>query len=151
MVFMDEVGERQVGTQASPPRSTRSPRPACPRCGSPISWYERARRGERYYLLAVHFDPESRSRRKCYLGPVDGYEHGSVTHPMMELKGFGTDVREEVRRRADYVMDSLGSFIEYLEHLGVHEKVGKLEKLQRELKAILKSMEEDIEVLEIKR
>jgi len=112
-------------------------RPACPRCGSPVSWYERARRGERYYLLAVHFDPESRSRRKCYLGPVDGYEHGSVTHPMIDLKGFGSDVREEVRRRADYVIDALDSLIEYLEHLGAHSEIEGLKKLQRELETIL--------------
>jgi hypothetical protein len=133
---MSGVREGRVAAQASPPCSTRS-LPACPRCGSPVSWYERARRGERYYLLAVHFDPESRSRRKCYLGPVEGYEHGSITHPMMELKGFGSDVREEVRRRADYVIGALNSLIECLEYLGAHSETEELKKLQRELKAIL--------------
>ena len=139
---MGEVGERQVGAQASSPRSSRSMRPACPRCGSPVSWYERARRGERYYLLAVHVDPESKSRRKCYLGPIDGYEHGSVTHPMMDLKGFGTDVKEELRRRAEYAMDALEALVNYLERLGAHSEVEELRELQGRLKMILKKVEE---------
>jgi hypothetical protein len=115
-------------------------RPACPRCGSPISWYERARRGERYYLLAVHFDPESRARRKCYLGPVDGYEHGSVTHPMMELKGFGTDVKEELRRRAEYAMEALDSLLDYLERLGTYAEAEELKELQERLRAVLEKV-----------
>jgi uncharacterized OB-fold protein len=111
-------------------------RPACPRCGSPVSWYERARRGERYYLLAVHFDPQSKSRRKCYLGPVDGYDHGSITHPMMELKGFGADVKEELRRRTEYAMDALDFLIDYLERLGAPE-AEELKELQEKLRIML--------------
>ena len=106
----------------------------------PVSWYERARRGERYYLLAVHVDPESKRRRKCYLGPVDGYEHGSITHPMMELKGFGTDAREELRRRAKYAMDSLDSLLDLLEFLGAYAEAEELKGLQEKLEVIVKKV-----------
>jgi hypothetical protein len=86
--------------------------------------------------LAVHFDPQTKRRRKCYLGPVDGYEHGSITHPMMELKGFGADVKEELRRRTEYAMDALDSLLDYIEDLGAPE-AEELKELQERLRIML--------------
>jgi hypothetical protein len=60
---------------------------------------------------------------------------------MMELKGFGTDVKEELRRRAEYAMDALDSLLEYLEYLGAHSEVEELRGLQGKLRVILKKVE----------
>jgi hypothetical protein len=38
---------------------------------------------------------------------------------MMYLKGFGTDVKEELRRKAEYAMDALEALVNYLERLGL--------------------------------
>jgi len=46
----------------------------CPRCGRRIDWIEKHRRGEYWYLYAVHRTPEG--RKKCYLGPKDRYVRG---------------------------------------------------------------------------
>jgi hypothetical protein len=60
-------------------------KPICPRCGSVIDWVERHRVKTGYntyrtYIVAVHLDKESKKRRKCYLGPEEGYSLASVTH-----------------------------------------------------------------------
>jgi hypothetical protein len=52
----------------------------CPRCGEPISYVERHRRGERIYYYAVHeyyANGKRVARRKCYLGP-EVYVHGEL-------------------------------------------------------------------------
>ncbi|MEM4964090.1 MAG: hypothetical protein QXT13_08080 [Pyrobaculum sp.] len=43
----------------------------CPRCGQPGYKYME-RRGFRLYYYVVHIE-NRRKRRKCYLGPVEGY------------------------------------------------------------------------------
>jgi len=85
-------------------------KPVCPRCGGAVDWYERYRKGGRVYLYAVHVDPDSGRRRKCYLGPVDGYVHARTTHPMLSLRGFAQDVELDWDRRVDYVVELLESF-----------------------------------------
>ena len=61
----------------------------CPRCGRPIDWVERHKvktgvNSYRYYVLAVHVDKDTKKRRKCYLGPLEGYKvgmfRGNVIH-----------------------------------------------------------------------
>jgi len=34
----------------------------------------------RTYIYAVHVDPETGKRRRCCLGPVEGYKHASGSH-----------------------------------------------------------------------
>ncbi len=49
----------------------------CPRCGQPVSYIEKQRRGNQVYYYAVHYlgyerTPDGRIHRKvrrCYLGP----------------------------------------------------------------------------------
>jgi hypothetical protein len=77
-----------------------------------VDWYERLRRGEREYLYAVHYDPSTKHRRKCYLGPVGGYVHARTTHPMLSLRGFEVDTEMDWKRRVDYVLELLESFRE---------------------------------------
>ena len=61
----------------------REEREVCPRCGAPVSWFERHSRSGRTYLYAVHYLGRERGKkrvRKCYLGPVDDYEYVSRLH-----------------------------------------------------------------------
>jgi hypothetical protein len=67
-------------------------KPTCPRCGTPYSYLERAHRGGRTYLYAVHEWRENRRRvrRKCYLGPYGRYVHveGLLTLNLEGLTGL---------------------------------------------------------------
>jgi hypothetical protein len=63
---------------------------------------------------------------------------------MMDLKGFGTDVKEELRRRAEYVMDALDSLLDYLERLGACAEAGELRELREKLKVMIKKAENKV-------
>ncbi len=60
----------------------------CPRCGMPVSWFERNRVGDRTYVYAVHYS--KKSKHKCYLGPEDGYVLVTMMHKKegLVLKGL---------------------------------------------------------------
>jgi hypothetical protein len=87
----------------------------CPRCGQPISYIERQRRGNRFYYYAVHYEgyertPDGRIRKKvrrCYLGP-NAYIEVSKLHADLGLTLKG--LIEEGRER-DY-MEALANTIE---------------------------------------
>jgi len=87
----------------------------CPRCGQPISYIERQRRGNRFYYYAVHYEgyertPDGRIRKKvrrCYLGP-NAYIEVSKLHADLGLTLKG--LIEEGRER-DY-MEALTNTIE---------------------------------------
>ena len=113
-------------------------KPVCPRCGGAVDWYERYRKGDRVYLYAVHVDPESGSRRKCYLGPVDGYVHARTTHPMLSLRGFAQDIELDWDRRVDYVLELLESF------RGCHDEAA-LTRLLENLRAYEETLEKTLE------
>ncbi len=79
---MQETGEKQKGLVKA----------VCPRCGLPISWIEKLRRGDRVYVRAVHFLGYVGKRkvvRKCYLGPVESYEYVSHLHRKEDLEFYG--------------------------------------------------------------
>ena len=60
----------------------------CPRCGLPVSYFEKQRKSGKEYLYAVHYYGYSRTAsgkvkkkvRKCYLGPVGAYEYVTKLH-----------------------------------------------------------------------
>jgi len=87
----------------------------CPRCGQPISYIEKHKRGNRVYYYAVHYEgyertPDGRIHKKvrrCYLGPST-YVEVSKLHADLGLTFKG--LIEEGRER-DY-MDALASTIE---------------------------------------
>ena len=87
----------------------------CPRCGAPISYIEKHKRGNRVYYYAVHYEgyertPDGRIHKKvrrCYLGP-NVYIEVSKLHADLGLTFKG--LLEEGRER-DY-MDALASTIE---------------------------------------
>ena len=111
----------------------------CPRCGSPVSYYERQRKGGRTYVVAVHYmgyerGPGGRVRkrvRKCYLGPLGGYEYVSRLHSRegLVLKGLS-----EPWRAVDY-LEALAAYISEAE-LGGEEALRLAETLEAIAKAL---------------
>jgi len=75
----------------------------CPRCGQPVSYIERQRRGNQVYYYAVHYEgyergPDGRVHKKvrrCYLGP-NAYIEVSKLHADLglTLKGLVEEGRE---------------------------------------------------------
>jgi predicted nucleic acid-binding protein len=61
---------------------------------------------------------------------------------MMDLKGFGTDVKEELMRRAEYVVEILNSLIEHLKHLEAYSEVEELKGLRERLRIVLRRVKE---------
>jgi hypothetical protein len=82
-------------------KSEPKPERICPRCGQPYNWLETKKMHGRRYLFAVH-----NGYRRCYLGPVDGYALMKVTHPFLQLTGFGANPREELERRLRYLEEN---------------------------------------------
>ena len=111
------------------------PKRTCPRCGMPISWIERQRKGGREYYVAVHYLGRSSGKealRKCYLGPKE-YAYVSSTH-----EGLGLTLKGMVEPRR--VLDYLDSLLTALPHLNVSRE--ELSKLVERLKAVLEALEE---------
>lgn len=107
----------------------------CPRCGGTYSYIERARRGDRVYLYAVHYLGNGK-KRKCYLG-AEVYEYfNRVYGRVMELVGYS---------REDVVLEYLDELIEYLEKTSVREEnIEKLKKILDKTEKIRKIIEEKI-------
>ena len=109
----------------------------CPRCGMPVSWIERQRKGGREYYVAVHYlgrPGGKEALRKCYLGPRE-YAYVSSTH-----EGLGLTLKGMVEPRR--VMEYLDSLLTALPHLNVGK--GELSKLVDKLKLVLKVLEEKL-------
>ncbi|MEM4592527.1 MAG: hypothetical protein QW196_03930 [Sulfolobales archaeon] len=66
----------------------------CPKCGLPGYRYLR-KEGERVYVYFSHYDPATRKRRKCYVGPIDSYEYVEKQHEL-GLAGLETTDYYEV-------------------------------------------------------
>jgi len=93
----------------------RSSKGACPRCGRPISWLERVRRGDREYIVAAHYLGYAREggrvkKRvvKCYLGPASCYEYVSRTHAREGLVFRGLVDEDRVISYLDAIIAYLG-------------------------------------------
>jgi len=87
------------------PLSQISQKKVCPKCGEPYSYIEEIDIGDRTYLYAVHYvKDESGKRRKkrCYLGPKDGYEYVSKTH---EITFYGLDRQDRYIRYLEEIID----------------------------------------------
>jgi hypothetical protein len=84
----------------------------CPRCGKPIDWIERQKvktgsNTYRTYIIAVHVDKKTEKRKKCYLGPEEGYVLGNITHK--ELGGL-EGLEDVWNRNKSYLGNLLESF-----------------------------------------
>ena len=79
----------------------------CPRCKSVYSYIERKKVYGREYLYAVHEYRENgkRHKKRCYLGPAEGYIYTSLTHRDSGLVFFGAD---DPKRYLRYLYDELG-------------------------------------------
>ncbi len=123
----------------------------CPRCGQPISYVERQRRGSQVYYLAVHYlgyerGPDGRVRkrvRKCYLGPAEYIEVSKLHSDLgLTLKGL----MEEGRER-DY-MEALVKSVRdrmrggRLTAEGARELAAVLSRFSEELKELARELSE---------
>ena len=87
------------------PLSQISQKKFCPRCGQPYSYVEEIDIGGRSYLYAVHYiKDESGKRRKkrCYLGPKEGYEYVSKTH---DITFYGLDREDRYIKYLEEILD----------------------------------------------
>ena len=82
-----------------------SERKICPRCGNSFSYIEEVDRGGRSYLYAVHYvkdESGKRKKRRCYLGPKDGYEYVSKTH---DIIFYGLDREDRYIKYLNEIID----------------------------------------------
>jgi len=80
-------------------------RKICPRCGNSFSYIEEVDRGGRSYLYAVHYvkdESSKRKKRRCYLGPKDGYEYVSKTH---DIIFYGLDREDRYIKYLNEIID----------------------------------------------
>ncbi|MFP3138122.1 MAG: hypothetical protein RXS42_07885 [Nitrososphaeria archaeon] len=86
-----------VGAEGRAARSARG-RPAdfpgriCPRCGERYTSLDIHRDKGREYLYAIHIVRRNgvRTRRKCYLGPLEGYRYGAIAN--VDAAWFGAPI-----------------------------------------------------------
>ena len=121
-------------------------RPVCPRCGSPISWVERQRKGDRVYYYAVHYlgytkvGGRVRKRvRRCYLGP-ESYEYVSRLHKDLGIVLEGAVVDRRVVHYLDAFVEAL-SRVE-LDRSTLVEILSKLRYLTQRLGGYVRKLEE---------
>ena len=111
----------------------------CPRCGRPISYFEKHKRGDRTYIIAVHYlgySKDSKGRikkrvKKCYLGPEEAYEYVTRTHAKEGLVLRGLIDR-------DRVLSYLDSIIDYLERNPQEIESREFIKVLKELRDVLR-------------
>ena len=131
-----------MGTEVEAPA-----RPACPRCGSPISWIETQRKGDRVYYVAVHYLGYTKSGgrvrkrvRKCYLGP-EVYEYVSRTHQNLGVVLEGAVVDRRVLHYLDAFITALSKA--ELDKPTLVEIVSKLRYLTSRLEEYVRKIEEE--------
>jgi hypothetical protein len=76
----------------------------CPKCGEPYSYIEEIDIGGRSYLYAVHYvkdESGKRKKKRCYLGPKEGYEYVSKTH---DIIFYGLDRQDRYIRYLEEIL-----------------------------------------------
>jgi hypothetical protein len=129
----------------------------CPRCGAPISYIERQRRGDQVYYYAVHYEgyertPDGKIRKKvkkCYLGPHAYIEVTKLHSDIgLTLKGLINEGRER-----DYINDLANAIETRLragrlrpeEALELAESIDRLTELARRLREFASSTRSSVE------
>jgi len=105
----------------------------CPKCHR-LGYLVKERRGNRYYYYVYHFRREGGKvkREKCYLGPVEFYDHGSLFNPI-GLSGLHDKIR--FLRYIEKSLEQLsiaGLPEEYI--VEAYRLLDHIEKLSKELK-----------------
>jgi len=121
-------------------------RPVCPRCGLPVSWVEKLRKGDRVYYVAVHYLGYNKSGgrvrkrvRKCYLGP-ETYEYVTRLHRDLGIVLEGAVVDRRVIHYLDAFVSAL-SRVE-LDRPTLVEILSKLRYLTQRLEEYVRKVEE---------
>jgi hypothetical protein len=87
------------------PLSQISQKKVCPKCGEPYSYIEEIDIGGRTYLYAVHYvkdESGKRKKKRCYLGPKEGYEYVSKTH---DIIFYGLDREDRYIKYLEEILD----------------------------------------------
>jgi len=127
----------------------------CPRCGQPISYIERQRRGNQVYYYAVHYlgyerGPDDRIHKKvkrCYLGP-EAYIEVSKLHADLglTLKGLMEEGRERyyINALVEALVRSVRDRIRggRLTAEGARELAAVLSRFSEELKELARELNE---------
>jgi len=127
-------------SEGNPPQE--KPKRICPRCGGVIDWIERHRVKTGYntyrtYIVAVHLDRDTKKRRKCYLGPEEGYSLAAITHSDLGgLEGL-VDVWD---RNKYYLENLLESFLRCDDVKVVSEVVSIIKEILPKLETHLNSL-----------
>jgi hypothetical protein len=116
----------------------------CPRCGSPIDWKERLKvktgaNSYRYYIVAVHVDRDTGKRKKCYLGPEEGYSLAVITH--VEHLGGLEGLVDVWDRNKYYLENLLESFSKCQDPKVLKEVISIIKSSLSKLEAHLKTLE----------
>ena len=123
----------------------------CPRCGQPISYIERQRRGNQVYYYAVHYlgyerGPDDRIHKKvkrCYLGPAEYIEVSKLHADLgLTLKGLMEEGRERgyMEALARSVRDRMRGG--RLTAEGARELAAVLSRFSEELKELARELSE---------
>ncbi|MEM4554190.1 MAG: putative integrase [Ignisphaera sp.] len=76
----------------------------CPRCGS-LGYRSVEKRAGRYYVYYIHRDNASGRVRKCYVGPIEGYNHVEKIHSLNLDNLEDVDYIEVARRAIEFYVD----------------------------------------------
>ena len=139
-------------------RKPKQDKPVCPRCGRPIDWLERVKRGNQVYVYAVHYlgyekigNKIRKKVEKCYLGP-ERYLYVTKTHLRDGLILRGMQDRDRILEYLEALIRALGSpdlslNSEFLYRLAEKLRVlaDRLEELGREVEKAERGFMKDID------
>lgn len=112
----------------------------CPRCGRPINYFEKHRKGGQEYVIAVHYLgyeklPSGKVRKKvdkCYLGPASSYIYVSKTHEREGLVFYGASEQKRIIYYIDMLITALRNYpLDKNECLRLSEKFFELAMVLR--------------------
>lgn len=132
-------------------RETTMVKVVCPRCGG-LGYAEAYNIGGKRYLYVVH--GHGKNRTKCYIGPVDGYDHAELLlalgltniHDIDYLIVIENALIRFINEMSLKRMKDEGGRTEALEKLKAAEK--KLQVYLEEITKLRKDIEKEIEALE---
>jgi len=116
----------------------------CPRCGEPVSWISKKKRGNRYYLYAIHYHGLKNGKRievEHYLGPADGYIHAETINELGLTHGAETD------RFIKYLHRIVEDYLTR-DHFNINEGLKILDEIAKLLKSKARTEEDKQKILD---
>jgi len=117
----------------------------CERCGSPINFVVKRKRGNRYYYYGVHIfkdEDGKRHRVEHYLGPTDKYIHAETINPI------GLTNAKEQNRFEEYVEKILSNLL-IKDHFDLTKALQLINELKELINEKVTDKEERKEVIDL--